>query len=336
MSDSPVGDTLPPLPSEPSHIGHLLEDALDHTEAAGTPAEGRLRGVVGLETGFETLDWLIGGMEPGTLTVVASRPSIGRTTFLSDIARHNAIRDGRPVLVFTFEESTEAFIMRVLSAEARVARHHLRGGLMNDDDWMRLAKGVPVVASSPLFIQAPGRADMRQVTDMARDLVEEHGIELIIVDGIQDVRPSKRSDLREREVGDIVRDLKTLARELNIPVLASSHLNRAAEKRWGNRPELDDLRESGAITFAADTIILLHRDDAYELDTPRAGLADLFVAKNRQGPKGTVVVAFQGHYGRFVHISQEDLESVDPKASDSVPAMGDWLKDMFHKAPPAQ
>ncbi|MEU9578825.1 replicative DNA helicase [Streptomyces chilikensis] len=329
-------DTPPPLHEEPSHIGHLLEEALDHAEAAGTPTEGQQRGVVGLETGFEYLDWLIGGLEPGTLTVVASRPSIGRTTFLSDVARRNAIRNQQPVLVFTFEESTEAFIMRVLSAEARVARHHIRGGLMTDDDWTRLAKTVPVVASAPLFIQSPGRADMRFIADTTRDMIEEHDVQLIVVDGIQDIRPGKRSDLREREVGDIVRDLKTLARELNIPVLASSHLNRAAERRWGNRPELDDLRESGAITFAADTIILLHREDAYELDTPRAGEADLFVAKNRQGPTGTVVVAFQGHYGRFVHISKEDLESINAEAAKSMPPASDWLKDVFPKPPPAQ
>ncbi|WP_069766028.1 DnaB-like helicase C-terminal domain-containing protein [Streptomyces sp. LUP47B] len=282
-------------------IGDICEGLVDTLE---TVAQGGGDTLTGLGTGFEELDYLTRGLEPGSLTVVASRPAVGRTTFLSDICRHNAIKNGIPTLVFTLEENRQSFTRRVVAAESRIAIHHMRAGTMTEEDWARLVRRLPTVVAAPLSIRDIPRADMRRIQLETAEMVEKRDVRLVAIDGIQDVRPEKRSDLREREVGDVVRDLKTMARELNIPVVATSHLNRSPEQRADKRPRLDDLRESGAITFASDTLILLHRDDAYERDTPRVGEADLFVAKHRHGPAANIVVAYQGHYGRFVDMAQ--------------------------------
>lgn len=295
-ANHPPGDGL---------ISTLLEDALDDIEAVGArkpqTVPNNLRGI---PTGFTDLDSLTGGLIGGRLMVIASRPGLGRSTLLTDMCRQAAIKENVPTAAYTLEESRTHFITRIKSAEGRIARHHIHSGAMTDADWTRLGRIMPKVSAAPLWIKSPGRLTMRQLEDEVTELVQEHGVRLVAVDGIQDVRPEKRSDLREREVGDVVRDLKTLARELDVPIVATSHLNRSPEQRWDKKPMLDDLRESGAITFAADVLILLHREDAYDLESPRAGEADLIVAKHRNGPTAVVTVAFQGHYGRFVDMAQ--------------------------------
>lgn len=260
--------------------------------------------LAGLPTGFRDLDALTNGLKPGSLTVIASRPGIGRTTLLSDICRRNAIADSRPTAAWTLEETRDDFVTRVLCAEARVPLMHFRAERMDDAAWERLGKRTPVVSAAPIYVSAPASLTVAEIYDQAEDVVVDHGVKLIALDGIQDIRPEKRHDLREREVGDIVRDLKTLARQLNVPVLATSHLNRGAEQRIDRRPMLDDLRESGAITYAADTIVLLHRPDAHNREE-RCGEADLIVAKNRHNPTAVITVAYQAHYGRFVDMSPE-------------------------------
>ncbi|MFJ2477742.1 DnaB-like helicase C-terminal domain-containing protein [Streptomyces sp. NPDC087659] len=263
-------------------------------------------------TGFSDFDKLTGGLAPGTLTVIASRPGIGRTTLLTDICRANAVKDLHgtnekhlaPTAVFTLEESRTDMACRILSAEARVVLHRLRAGTLNDDEWNRVNKRLPAVQAAPLYIHAPGRLTLAELAHKASVAVQECGVRLIALDGIQDVKPNQRNDLREREVGDTVRELKTLARELDVPILATSHLNRGPEQRPDRWPMLDDLRESGAVTFAADIIVLIHRPDAYDWESPRAGEADLIVAKHRQGPTARVTVAAQLHYSRFVDMAQ--------------------------------
>jgi replicative DNA helicase len=304
MTNTTTGrSTEGPTPNKASLIGDLFKNLLDDaTNIVEDPTT--YTSLHGLRTGFRDLDLVTGGLTPGSLTVIASRPQMGRTTLLTDICRNNAIKNNLPTAVYTLEESGEFFLMRILAAEARVARHHIICGTLTEEDWTRMARRVPVVSAAPLHIKTPGRLTMAVLASEARELVEEHGVALLAVDGIQDIRPEKRSDLREREVGDVVRDLKTLARELDIPIVATSHLNRGPEQRLDRKPRLDDLRESGAITFAADTILLLHREDAYTLDTPRAGEADFIVAKHRQGPPATLLTAFQGHYGRFVDMME--------------------------------
>lgn len=281
-----------PTPVHSDRIDSLLE-------AGTTEAQGLL-------TGFSDLDLLTRGLAPGSLTVIASRPGMGRTTLLTNLCRFAAVAQGAPTLVYTLEETKQEFTQRTLAAEGRIAWHYLRRGELSERDSENLARCMPRLEKAPLFIKAPGRVDMATMAREAQEMVSDHGVMMLAVDGIQDVRPPRRNDLREREVGDVVRDLKTLARELNLAVVATAHLNRGPEGRLDKLPRLDDLRESGAITFAADTIILLHREDYYDLDSPRAGEADFFVAKHRQGPTARVTVAFQGHYGRFVDMAPSD------------------------------
>jgi replicative DNA helicase len=281
-------------------LAEALEQALDRVEAS----ERAELLPMGMSTGFTDLDSLTSGLQPSTLTVVASRPAMGRSTLLFDFCRTTALKARIPTLHVSLEQSTSETILRLVSAECRIALHHLRSGTMTDEDWERFARRTPHISNAPLYLWAPARLTAAELVARAREETATRDVRLIAVDGIQDMRPEKRSDLREREVGDVVRDLKSLARELDIPIVATSHLNRAAEARPGRVPALDDLRESGAITFEADTIILLHREDAYEKDSPRTGEADLIVAKHRNGPTAYVTVAYQGHYSRFVDMAQ--------------------------------
>lgn len=278
-----------------------------------------------IPTGFADLDTLTaGGLRPGTLTVIASRPGMGRTTLLHDICRRNAIRDRRSTVLWTLEEGREDVVTRFLSAEARVPRHQLLAGTMNEAEWERVSHRMKAMEGAQLLIDAPPSATAAVISAQAADLVANHGVRLLAIDGVQDIRPEKRNDLREREVGDVVRDLKTLARELQVPVVATAHLNRSPEQRLDKRPRLDDLRESGAITFAADLIVLLHRDDYYDRESPRAGEADLIIAKHRSGPTAVLTVGFQGHYSRFIDISP-DLRTPPPRPTG--PGFG--FEDLF-------
>lgn len=286
-------------------IRDLIDEVLGDIEAVGSQEKPQQpNSLRGISTGFRDLDSATGGHIGGRLTVIASRPGMGRTTLLTDFCRHAAIKLQVPTAAYTLEESRAHFITRIKSSEGRLPRHHLHAGTMREEEWNRLARVTPVIAAAPLWIKSPASLTMRQLEDEVTELVQEHGVRLVAVDGIQDIRPEKRSDLREREVGDIVRDLKALARALNVPIVATSHLNRSPEQRWDKKPKLDDLRESGAITFAADVLIMLHREDAYDLESPRAGEADLILAKHRNGPTVTVTVAHQLHYGRFVDMAQ--------------------------------
>lgn len=281
-----------------------------------------------LSTGFADLDTLTaGGLPPGTLTVIASRPGMGRTTLLHDICRHNAIRKSRGTALWTLEESVEDVATRVLSAEARVLRHAMLAGTIDEAAWERINQHMKAVEGAPMMVDAPPSATAADISGKAAELVAQHGVRLIAIDGIQDIRPEKRNDLREREVGDVVRDLKTLARELQVPVVATAHLNRSPEQRIDKRPRLDDLRESGAITFAADLIILLHREDYYDSLSPRAGEADLIVAKHRYGPTAMLTVAFQGHYSRFVDMAAGPATQPRPTG----PGFG--FSEVFRAAP---
>jgi replicative DNA helicase len=257
----------------------------------------------GPTTGFAELDALTGGLQPGTLTVLASRPAVGRSTLLLNLCQSAAVIDSVPVLHVSLESGTDHSLIRVMSCQARVALHHLVANTLTDEELSRIQKRRPAVSQAPLYLWAPARLTAAQLAGKVREYIDTHGVKIVAIDGIQDVRPEKRSDLREREVGDVVRDIKTMARALNVAVVATAHLNRATEQRPDRRPALDDLRESGAITFGADTIILIHRPDAYERDQPRAGEADLIVAKHRAGPTATITVAFQGHYARFIEFA---------------------------------
>ena len=225
------------------------------------------------------------------------------STLALDLARAAAVRHGQSTVMFSLEMSRNEITMRLLSAEARVALHHMRTGQLSEDDWARLARRMSEVVDAPLFIDDSPNMSMMEIRAKCRRLKQRHSLRLVIIDYLQLMTSPKRVENRQQEVSDMSRSLKLLAKELDVPVVAVSQLNRGPEQRNDKRPLLSDLRESGSIEQDSDVVILLHREDAYERESPRAGEADLIVAKHRNGPTAVVTVAFQGHYSRFVDMA---------------------------------
>jgi replicative DNA helicase len=226
------------------------------------------------------------------------------STLALDLARSAAVKHGLTAAFFSLEMSRNEITMRLLSAEARVALHAMRSGTMNDDDWTRLARRMSEVSEAPLFIDDSPNMSMMEIRAKCRRLKQQHDLRLVVIDYLQLMSSGKRVESRQVEVSEFSRSLKLLAKELGVPVIALSQLNRGPEQRTDKKPMVSDLRESGSIEQDADVVILLHREDAYEKESPRAGEADLIVAKHRNGPTATVTVAFQGHYSRFVDMAQ--------------------------------
>ncbi|HUR52148.1 MAG TPA: replicative DNA helicase [Mycobacteriales bacterium] len=280
-------------------LSDLMSPTMDELETIG----GRNGLMSGVPTGFQDLDKLTNGLHPGQMIVIAGRPGSGKSTMGLDVARAAAIKHGQAAVIFSLEMSKTEITMRLLSAEARVALAHMRSGSMTDDDWARLARRMGEVADAPLFIDDSPNLTMMEIRSKARRLKQRHDIKLVVVDYLQLMQGTKRSESRQQEVSEISRAMKLLAKELEVPVIAMSQLNRGAEQRTDKKPQLADLRESGAIEQDADVVILLHREEQYEKESPRAGEADFIVAKHRNGPTTTVTVASQLHYSRFVDMS---------------------------------
>jgi replicative DNA helicase len=281
-------------------IGDLTERMLDELDAI----QNRKNEITGVETGLRDLDALTNGLQPGQMIVIAARPAMGKSTLAIDFARNCSIKNGLPSQVFSLEMGSTELTMRISSAEARVALHHMRGGTMTEDDWARLARRMPDISAAPLFIDDSPNITLNHIRARARKRKAQSGLALIVVDYIQLMESDKRTENRQQEVSTISRGLKLLAKELEVPVIALSQLNRGPEQRTDKKPVISDLRESGAIEQDADMVILLHREDAYEKESPRAGEADLIVAKHRNGPTAIITAAFQGHYSRFVDMAQ--------------------------------
>ncbi|HJD81383.1 replicative DNA helicase [Kitasatospora aureofaciens] len=284
-------------------LADIMEGALDEIEAIGS-RNGQMSGV---PTGFADFDQLTNGLHPGQMIVIAARPAMGKSTLALDFARACSIHHKLPSVIFSLEMGRNEIAMRLLSAEARVALHHMRSGNMTDDDWTRVARRMPDVSEAPLFIDDSPNLSMMEIRAKCRRLKQRNDIKLIVIDYLQLMQSggSRRAENRQQEVSDMSRNLKLLAKELEVPVIALSQLNRGPEQRTDKRPMVSDLRESGSIEQDADMVILLHREDAYEKESPRAGEADLIVAKHRNGPTATITVAFQGHYSRFVDMTRD-------------------------------
>jgi replicative DNA helicase len=225
------------------------------------------------------------------------------STLALDFARAATIRHGITTVLFSLEMARNEITMRLLSAESRVPLQTMRTGQMNDDDWARLARRMSEVANAPLFIDDSPNMSMMEIRAKCRRLKQRHDLKFVIVDYLQLMSSPRKVENRQQEVSELSRSLKLLAKELDVPVVALSQLNRGPEQRTDKKPVLSDLRESGSIEQDSDVVILLHREDAYEKESPRAGEADLIVAKHRNGPTATVTVAFQGHYSRFVDMA---------------------------------
>jgi len=260
--------------------------------------------MAGVPTGFADLDTLTNGFHPGQMIIIAARPAIGKSTVGLDLARSASIRHGLTSAIFSLEMSRNEIAMRLLSAEASIALNHLRAGTMSDADWQKLARKMSAVSEAPLFIDDSPNMTMMEIRAKCRRLKQRHDLRLVIIDYLQLMSSGKKVESRQQEVSEFSRSLKLLAKELQVPVVAISQLNRGPEMRTDKRPMMSDLRESGSLEQDADMVILLHREDAYERESPRAGEADFIVAKHRNGPTSTITVAFQGHYSRFVDMAQ--------------------------------
>ena len=278
----------------------VLQQAFDEIEAMGS----RGSELYGVSTGFRELDELTNGLHAGQLVVVAGRPAMGKSTLGMDFLRAASIKHQMTSVLFSLEMGRSEITMRLLSAEAQIWLSNLRTGKMTDADWNRLARRMGEIAQAPLFIDDSPNMSMMEIRAKARRLKQRHDLKLVVVDYLQLMTSPKRVENRQQEVAEMSRSLKLLAKELEVPVVAISQLNRGAEQRQDKRPQMSDLRESGAIEQDADMVILLHREDAYEKESPRAGEADLIVAKHRNGPTKDVVVLSQLHYSRFVDMQQ--------------------------------
>ena len=272
--------------------------AIDEIEAA----QGRDGSMTGVPTGFAELDELTNGFHAGQLIIIAARPAIGKSTLGLDIARSAAIHHDMATIVFSLEMGRSEIAMRLLSAEASVGLQSMRKGTVHSQDWTTIAQTRGRINDAPLYIDDSPNMTLVEIRAKCRRLKQQVGLKMIIIDYLQLMTSGKRVESRQQEVSEFSRALKLLAKELEVPVIAISQLNRGAEQRADKKPALSDLRESGSIEQDADMVILLHRESAYEADSPRAGEADLIVAKHRNGPTRTVTVGFHGHFSRFVDL----------------------------------
>jgi replicative DNA helicase len=280
-------------------LSELLQPALDEIDAIGAMGDA----MTGIPTGFSDLDRLLNGLHSGQLIIVAGRPGLGKSTAAMDFARAASVQHNHASAIFSLEMSKIEIVTRLLSAEARVPLHTLRSGKLSDDDWTKLARRMGEISEAPIFVDDTPNMNLMEIRAKARRLKQKHDLKLVVVDYLQLMSSGKRVESRQQEVAEFSRGLKLLAKEIECPVIAVSQLNRGPEQRTDKRPQLSDLRESGSLEQDADVVILLHRDDYYDKESPRAGEADFIVAKHRNGPTDTVTVAAQLHLSRFVDMA---------------------------------
>jgi replicative DNA helicase len=279
-------------------LSDSIEDAIREIEFA----QKRGGELTGIPTGFLDLDALTHGLHPGQLVIVAARPAVGKSTFALDIARTAAIKNNQATIFFSLEMGRAEIAMRMLSAESSIYLQSMRKGTVSESDWTRLAAVRGRINDAPLYIDDSPNMTLVEIRAKCRRLSQQVDLKMIVIDYIQLMSSGKKVESRQQEVSEFSRALKLLAKELNIPVIALSQLNRQTEQSKDKRPELSHLRESGSLEQDADVVVLLHREGIYERDHPRAGEADLILAKQRNGPTGTVTVAFHGQYSRFVNM----------------------------------
>ena len=278
----------------------LLQPTMDEIDAIASNG-GLARGV---PTGFTELDEVTNGLHPGQMIIVAARPGVGKSTLGLDFMRSCSIKHRMASVIFSLEMSKSEIVMRLLSAEAKIKLGDMRSGRMSDDDWTRLARRMSEISEAPLYIDDSPNLTMMEIRAKARRLKQRADLRLVVVDYLQLMTSGKKVESRQIEVSEFSRQLKLLAKELEVPVIAISQLNRGPEQRTDKKPMLSDLRESGSLEQDADMVILLNRPDAFERDDPRGGEADLILAKHRNGPTKTVTVAHQLHLSRFANMAR--------------------------------
>lgn len=278
-------------------LSQLMPEAYDEIEKIASGVTGQ-----GVKTGFKDLDALTNGFHPGNMIVLAARPAVGKSTLGLDIARYASIHKRETSVIFSLEMSRSEITMRMLSAEARVPLNNIRSGRLSEEEWARMARRMGEISDAPMFIDDSPNLSLMEIRAKSRRLMQRHDLKLIVIDYLQLMTSGKRVENRQQEVSEFSRQLKLLAKELNVPVVAISQLNRSPEQRSDKKPMLSDLRESGSIEQDADLVILLHREDLYDSQN-RSGEADLIVAKHRNGPTRTIVVSAQLHLARFTDMA---------------------------------
>ena len=283
-----------------AHIKEVMETAVEKIEELSEQKSQ----ITGIETGFIDFDTKTAGLQNGDFVLIAARPSMGKTAFALNIAQHAATKKNTPVAIFSLEMSKEQLVTRMLSSEALLDSQKLRTGDINGEDWERIAHSVHILANSPVYINDTPGVTVSQIRAKCRKLKLEKGLGLILIDYLQLMSGSSGpTNNRQQEISEISRSLKGLARELSVPVVALSQLSRAVEARGDKRPMLSDLRESGAIEQDADVVSFLYRDEYYNPDTETPNMAELIIAKQRNGPTGTVELAWLSKHTKFANIS---------------------------------
>lgn len=281
-------------------IKEIVLNALDKIEAAS-----RSKGnVTGLATGFIDLDYKTSGFQPSDLLLIAARPSMGKTAFVLNIAEYMAFHSGLTVAVFSLEMSKEQLVNRLFAMESRVDSQTLRTGNLNDSDWTNLIEAAGTIGRSRLIIDDTPGISVSELRSKCRKYKLEQKLDIVMIDYLQLMQGSRRSESRQQEISDISRSLKEIARELQVPVVALSQLSRAVEQRPDHRPMLSDLRESGAIEQDADVVMFLYRDDYYNHDTQKKDVAEVIIAKQRNGPIGTVELAWLPRFTKFANMKK--------------------------------
>lgn len=281
-------------------IREIVLQALDRIEQAS-----RTQGTVtGIPTGFADLDYRLSGLQKSDLILLAARPSMGKTALALNIAQYVAFHEKLPVAVFSLEMSKEQLVNRLFSLESRVDAQQIRSGSLSDSDWEKLIEGAGTIGQSSLIIDDTPAISVSELRSKCRKFKLEHDIRLIIIDYLQQMSGSGRTDSRQQEISEISRSLKQIARELDVPVIALSQLSRKVEERPDHRPMLSDLRESGAIEQDADVVMFIYRDDYYHKDSDNKGIAEVNIAKQRNGPIGTVNLVWLPQYTKFANLEK--------------------------------
>ncbi len=281
-------------------IKEIVLNALEKIELA-SKTQGN---VTGIPTGFVDLDYKMSGLQPSDFILVAARPSMGKTAFVLNIAQYVAFHEDMATAVFSLEMSKEQLVNRLFSLESRVDAQVLRSGNLADTDWEKLIEGAGVIGNSHLIIDDTPGISISELRSKCRKFKLEHDLKLIIIDYLQLMSGNGRSESRQQEISEISRSLKGLARELNVPVIALSQLSRAVEQRPDHRPMLSDLRESGAIEQDADVVMFIYRDDYYNKDTDLKNIAEIIIAKQRNGPIGTINLVWLPQYTKFANMEK--------------------------------
>ena len=284
-----------------STIKDLLVKALDRVDELFHKQSH----ITGVPTGFDSFDNMTAGLQKADLIIVAGRPSMGKTAFAINIAEHAAIRDKLSVAVFSMEMPGEQLAMRMMSSLGRIDQHKVRTGKLDDNDWPRLTSAVEILKDARLFIDDTPALTPAELRARCRRIAREHELDMIIVDYLQLMQVPGTNENRATEISEISRNLKAMAKELNVPVVALSQLNRSLEQRPNKRPVMSDLRESGAIEQDADVIVFIYRDEVYDDESPDKGTAEIIIGKQRNGPIGMVRMAFLGQYTRFENYVEE-------------------------------